>query len=144
MTRSIQPSLSSTKQRLRDFTYFSFYRDVEMWVSRESPSGQWYALATDTSRHKVDTSTDRRTFVALHRLGLGYHCTTRLNREEIVPRECEHCSEEQEEPVLRYILECSRTRRLLPNPRGLSAPALIQSTSDATLLALVRLYTPPC
>ncbi|XP_050724597.1 uncharacterized protein LOC127002559 [Eriocheir sinensis] len=143
VTVHLPPSLGQLRTHLLSRAGSSIVQEIERAVAVESPSGCWYAAATDLGRWRLAISHPRSVSVPLHRLRLGFKCLSELDPDDIRWRECEHCEEEQDCPLLHYLLECPLTRPLAANPDGLSAPALLFRLGEAVLTQLVKRYLPP-
>ncbi|XP_050705387.1 uncharacterized protein LOC126990784 [Eriocheir sinensis] len=143
VTIHLLPNLGLLRTTMLSKAGRSITTDLEHSVAANSPSSSWYAAATDMGRWRLEASHPRPVSVLLHRLRLGYKCLSELDPDDIRWRECEHCEEEQDYPLLHYLLECPATRDLAANPEGRSAPALLFHLGEEALERLAVSYAPP-
>lgn len=138
----VRPSLSSLRKQARRREAQVTTNIHRTHATRGSRSCMWYRGTTDYQRLELQKGTPRRVRVHLHRLRLGYPCNWRLIQPVVLP--CPHCDEDQEEPLLHWIFNCSNTyelRRVTQNPDTESTANNAQDKATQLLKTLFERHT---
>ncbi|XP_050710063.1 uncharacterized protein LOC126994835 [Eriocheir sinensis] len=88
VTCPVSPSVSLLKRDMEAHTSAGVVRALAEALAAGSPSAHWYALATGSGSRRLPLGVPRRVASNLHRLRLGYRCSSLLDIDDPVPVDC--------------------------------------------------------
>ena len=106
----VQPTVSQLAGPISKYQSGLLRHQQEAWVSKGSPSANWYKLATRLEPSPVMTTTPRLVATTVTRLRLGHKCIWELI--DAAPQPCPHCNVTPDYPLLHYLLRCTATSSL--------------------------------
>ena len=128
----IQPSLQQFKGKTKPSLQQAHPIHHNYWVNHNSPSATWYKEATLLEPSPITKNTPRKLAVIIARLRLGYKCCWEIIQPR--DRECSHCNQLTNKPLLHYLLECPITISLR---NGLDNPVFANHINATTIAAQI-------
>ena len=110
---TVQPSLSQLKHNTRIQSRNIMIENANRHIQQGSYTAEWYKRVSEHNPYPMDKQIPRQLSTTIHRLRLGYKANWQIINPE--PRNCKHCDELTDAPLLHYLLKCQETRTLRNN-----------------------------